>query len=414
MWPFSRRAEKRTSGDWLAFADLLGGSQTASGVTVTQQNVIEHPAVYRCLDLNSSTIGSFPVDCLVKRDKKRLPYREPLWLKQPNDEQNFNELLAEAVCSQDQYDSAFILKATDDSGHLVGLSVLDPNVVEMKRVDLGRGPVVVYDVMLASGKVRLAANEVLRIKAGLPIPGALRGVSPTVAARELIGAGLAARQFGANFFGSGATLSGVIETAKDMNEETANRLKEAFTKKHGGVSKSHAIGILSGGAKWVPLSVKPDESQNLQTIKQTDVQIAHLFGIPPNYVTDTDGVKGYVTGVYAQQRLWYQSGLYPRIRRNEMAFSSLLPGSAYIRLNVNAWLRMDPEQQTAFFAAGQQGEYLAIEEIRALLDMNPEPEGTVLKSVQWQHDGDPPPDGADTDTDNGPASAGSSVKEAGQ
>jgi phage portal protein BeeE len=113
-------------------------------------------------------------------------------------------------------------------------------------------------------------------------------------------------------------------------------------------------------------------------------------------------------------RLWYQSGLYPRIRRNELAFSSLLPGGAYIRLNVDSWMRMDPAERTAFYQQAQLGEWMTVNEIRALEDMNPLDGGDEpLHSVQWQEN-QPPPDAAGTDESPEPASAGSSVKEAGQ
>ncbi len=388
MWPFGPRKEARLGNPgWLAFDDLLYTGNTAAGVAVTQTTAIEHPAVYRCVDLNANTIGSFPVDCLVRRGEQRMPYPEPLWLKNPNDYQDFQGLVAEAQASQELYDSAFLLKAVNlATGHLEGLSVMDPAAVEMKRVQLkeGSAPVIVFDVRLRSGNLRLAATEVLHIKAGLPIPGALRGVSPVVAARETIGTGLAARQFGANFFGSGATLSGVIEIPGTMNAEQQDRLRDAFSKKHGGVSKSHAVGILSGGAQWKPMSVAPNESQHLETQRYTDVQIANLYGIPANYVTDIPGVKGYVTGLYQQQMLWYQTGLFPRITRNERAFSSLLPRPAYIRFNVNAWLRMDPEQRISLYREAQIGQWMTVNEIRALEDMNPLPDGDVpLLSVQW-------------------------------
>ena len=395
MWPFAKKTEQRDwASTWLSFGDLLG-TATASGVRVTQTNAIEHPAVYRCVDLNSQTIGSFPVDCMVKRGDNRLSYPEPAWLKHPNDYQDFNGLVAEMQASQELYDSAFLLKSSVGNT-LEGLSVLDPSAVEMKWLALEDGRrVIVYDVQLVTGKVRLAYNEVLHIKAGLPIPGALRGVSPTVAARETIGTGMAARQFGANFFGTGATLSGVIESPGQMTQEQAERLQEAFKKRHGGVSKSHAVGILAGGAQWKPLGVAPNESQFLETQKYTDATVAALFGIPAEYVSPggMEGAKGYVTGLYQRQMLWYQTGLFPRITRDERAFSSLLPRPAYIKFNVNSWLRMDPEQRVAFYQAGQLGEWLTPNEIRALEDMNPLEDGDEpLHSVQWQENAPEPPE----------------------
>ena len=71
-----------------------------------------------------------------------------------------------------------------------------------------------------------------------------------------------------------------------MTQEQADRLKEAFTKKHGGIDRSHAIGILSGGAAWTPLSVKPDEAQFLESRRYTAGEIANLYGVPVEFVGD--------------------------------------------------------------------------------------------------------------------------------
>jgi len=57
---------------------------------------------------------------------------------------------------------------------------------------------------------------------------------------------------------------------------------------------------------------------------------------------------------------------------------------------------MDPEQRVAFYQAGQLGEWLTINEIRALEDLNPLPGGDEpLHSVQWQENA--PPGGGATD-----------------
>jgi HK97 family phage portal protein len=183
-----------------------------------------------------------------------------------------------------------------------------------------------------------------------------------------------------------------------MTQEQADRLKEAFTKRHGGVSRSHAIGVLSGGAAWTPLSVRPDEAQFLETRRYSAAEIANLYGVPVELVGDggTQGAKGYVTGVAMRFRLWYLTGLLPRITRLETALSSCLPRPAYVKFNTNALLRMDPAERTAFYQAAQLGEWMSRNEIRALEDMDPVEGGDeFLHSVQWQENA--PPDGDDTD-----------------
>ncbi|MBU0631006.1 MAG: phage portal protein, partial [Candidatus Margulisbacteria bacterium] len=199
------------------------------------------------------------------------------------------------------------------------------------------------------------------------------------------GLGLAAEQYGAQYFGTGATLSGVLNLPEEPGPEAIQELRDQFKRRHGGISKSHAIGILTGGATWTPLSVKPEESQFLETRRFTDVQIAHGFGVPPEYVTEAEGVKGYVTGLYARQYTWMTTGINPRLVRLERKLSALLPGDDYIRFNRNAFLAMDPQERAQFYNQGLLGRWIVPNEIREKEDKDPLPGGDdPLWSVQWQ------------------------------
>ena len=387
MWPFSSMirdetvTEQRSAIDFSAFSDLLTPSY--SGVAVTQDNSVNLPAVYKCVSLNAETISSLPLDVFTKRGDTRLPYTKPLWLRNPNQYQTMSEFVAMTQTSLDLDGNAFWMKASvPGNGSLSALFVLAPAAV---TIELLNGELIYWVSQASGGPKPYGSNEVVHLR-GLTLPGAWRGLSPIGCARQTIGVGLAAEQFGAQFFGSGATLSGVIELPGQMNAEQAARLKADFTKKHGGVSKSHAVGVLTGGGQWKPLSVNPEEAQFLETRRYTATEIANLYGVPPELVTDsTQAAKGYVTALSMRLRLWYITGLLPRITRIETALSGLLPDPAYVRFNRNALLQMDPAERTAFYAAGQQGEWLLRNEIRALEDMNPLPGGDEpLHSVQWQ------------------------------
>ena len=423
MWPFSTLvrdsaiadgAEELRDNGFLAFRDRMLPSY--SGIAVDESNAVNLPAVYICWRLNSETVASLPIDVYAKRGEQRVEYTRPAWIDKPNDEQDWGQFIEQAQLSLEADGNAFMLKASDQAGRLAGLYNLAPEAVSVERLNVTYGPIV-YRVSLATGDQEMfPASAIVHIR-GLTPAGTLRGLSPIACARQTLGIGLAAEQYGAQFFGAGATLSGVIETPGQMTKEQADRLQESFTKKHGGISKSHAIGILAGGAAWKPLSVKPDEAQFLQTRKYTDVQLALMYGLPPEYVTEAEGAKGYVTGIYARQYMWLQTGINPRLIRVERALSALLPRPAYIKFNRNAFLAMDVEQRVAYYAAGQQGEWLTRNEIRALEDMNPIPGGSVpLKSVQWANNAPkpappPPPPEPDPQPVDEPAPAGSPVKE---
>jgi len=384
MWPFSSfirhkdEPEERSSDWYVAFKDLV--TPVHSGAVVDQDSALSLPAVYKCVDLNAATIAALPIDVYAKRGDTRVSYAEPAWLRDPNPFQTTAEFIAMTQVSLDLDGNAFWLKAVDPMGRLVGLSVIAPTAVQPDVRDGQR----VYFVSAQGGRQAYAATEIVHLR-GLVMPGGLRGLSPIECAKQTIGIGLSAEQYGGQFFGSGATLSGIIETPGQMTQEQAERLQVAFTKRHGGISKSHAIGVLSGGAAWKPLSVTPEEAQFLATRRYSAVEIANLYGVPPELVSDAEGAKGYVTALSQRMRMWYLTGLLPRITRIEDALSGLLPRPAYVKFNTNALLRMEPAERVQFYQAAQLGQWMSRNEIRALEDMNPLDGGDeMLKSVQWQ------------------------------
>jgi HK97 family phage portal protein len=372
------------TGDWFtAFRDLLEAHKTAAGVSVTQTTAMGLPAVYRCISLNADTIASTPIHTMRRVGGKRVSYPQPRWMESPNDWMDFSEFLGQMQASLEADGNAFALKATTSNGHLAGLFPLNPGAVQIERLPGGG---LAYDVAQEDGTaIRIYANEMLHIRGFTPA-GEVRGISPIAALKQTIGLGLAAQQFGAQFFSSGANLSGVIEIpGADPGEDVAERMNKSFTRKHGGLSKSHAIGVLFGGAKWVPISVKPEEAQFLETRKSNAAEIACAFGVPSWLVTDAEGAKGFVSGLYATMYMWLQIGINTRFVRIERALSPLLPDrAAYTKFNRNAFLAMDPTERAAFYEAGLRGKWLVPNEIREKEDMNALVGGDEpLKSVQW-------------------------------
>lgn len=378
MWPFSR-SEKRTLTDisqFTTFADVERGMRsgnTASGMSITEDSAMTLPVVHRCVQINCETVSSLPVDCFAKRPEGRVSYPTPRWLEKPNDEQDWGDFCAMGEYSYEVDGNIFLLKAsTETGGRLAGMYVLDPLRTTPRRIELGGRNVLTYDVAMDNGDVRTyPANAVIHMKGMVP-PGQLRGLAPIAQMRETLGVFAAAQEFGAAFFGNGATLSGVIEyPGARLDAAAVERLKADFMKKHGGVSKSHAIGVLTGGAAFKPLSVNPDEAQFLATMKFNAVQIAHIFGVPPHWVTDAEGAKGYVTSLMSNRLDWYQLGLLPRLIRWERAMSAEMTRPAYMKFNVRALLRGDAKEQTALMSSELQNAVRTRNEWRELLDLDP-------------------------------------------
>lgn len=372
-----------TTGDWfLAFRDALETNRTAAGVSVTQESALGLPAVYRCRSINADTVSSTPLDCMKKTDSGRASYPKPRWMESPNDMMEFGEFVGQMQDSLEADGNAYALRAVTSGGQLAGLYPLNPALVTPERLPSGR---LAYDIAQTNDvPTRVHANEMLHIRGFTPA-GEVRGISPIAALKQAIGLGLAAQKFGAQFFGNGANLSGLIEhPGPDPGEEKANRVKEAFSRKHGGLEKAQAVGILFGGAKWVPMSVKPEEAQFLETRKFNAVEIAAAYGVPSWLVTDAEGAKGYVTGLYATMYMWLLTGINPRFVRWERALTALLPPNVYAKFNRNSFLAMDPTERAEFYAAGLRDRWMVPNEAREKEDMDPmSGGGEPLWSVQW-------------------------------
>jgi HK97 family phage portal protein len=373
-----------TTGDWfVAFKDALEANRSLSGVSVTQETAMGLPAVYRCQSINADVVSTTPLGVFQRDGKNRVAYPKPRWLENPNDNMDEVGFVGQIQASLEADGNGFALKAVTSGGQLAGLFPLNPQCVRVERDANGRR---VYFVKQYGGEeATVYANEMFHVQGFTP-PGALRGISPIAALKQAIGLGLAAQQFGAQYFGSGATMTGVITMDKSLNPEQTDKLKEDFTRKHGGLSKSHAIGILTGGAQFTQLSVSPEESQFLETRKFNAVEIACAYGVPAWFVTEAEGAKGFVTGLYATMYMWLLTGINVRFVRLESALSALFPPrSAYVKFNRKAFLAMDPTERAEFYSKALIGRYMVPNECRGLEDMDPLPGGDdPLWSVQWQ------------------------------
>jgi HK97 family phage portal protein len=379
------RADAAT-GDWfVAFQDAIAANKSFAGVSVTQDSAHTLPAVYRCMSINSDTVSTMPVGAYRKVNGKSQVMPLPRWMESPNDDMDWGVYIGQMQSSLEADGNGFALRAVAPGGQLAGLYPLNPECVRVDRSP--EGGRVYYLKQYGGEEAEVRSNEMLHVQAYTPA-GALRGMSPISAMKQAIGLGLATQQYGAQFFGEGATLSGVIKTVGNMQLEQQEKMKETFKKRHGGISKSHAIGILTGGAEWVPLSVKPDEAQFLETRRFNAGEIACAFGVPAWLVTDVEGAKGYVSGLYATMYMWLLTGINVRLVRLERAHTRLLADkTAYVKFNRNAFLAMDPTERSAYYAGALAGRYMVPNEVRDKEDMDPLPGGDeALWSVQWGAD----------------------------
>jgi HK97 family phage portal protein len=346
-------------------------AMTAAGVQVTDETAMQLLAVSACVRILSDTVAGLPFDAVKAVGDVRSTIEPPPGIvsdpfggandsRFPTRRLGLSQLMVSLLLRGNAY---LLVQSRDRMYRPTRLRVLHPDRVRCTFNDAGER---VYEV----DRRPVDSGDVVHIL-GLSYPEAATGISVLSYARNAIGLGLAAEEFGARFFGSGAHMSGIIEVPGDLDKERARGLKEGFTASHAGLKNSHTVGVLSGGAQWKPISVTPEDAQFLGTRAAQNLDMAMLFGVPPHMLGQVDKTTSWGTGIEQQALGFLAYTLNPWIGRFEDAWSAMLPKPHTARFNVDGLLRTDAAGRYAVYSVARSAGILTPNEIRALENFPP-------------------------------------------
>lgn len=377
------RFERRTGGlgwlssqppvDWVRNA-FFTNDPIYSGKQVNEQSAMQVSAVYYCVGLICDAIASLPIQVFKEYPDGTTDYvKIPTWLRKPNYRMTPFDFWQRVFMSLLVNGNAYIFTLRNGNGDVVELWPIHPSWV---YVEPKQGST---DIVYQVNGIEMDATEILHVP-GLAMPGYLTGLSPLEAARQAIGISMVAEEFGARFWTQGAYMSGIIQATGKMNPDEAARLKNEFMKNHQGVANSHAVGVLTGGATWHPITITPEQSQFLQTRNFTKADIALFYRVPA-YRVDPAVTSSWGKGVEEQNYQLAQDTFAPWAARVEQAISTfLLPGFQQMRFNMDARMRAKLSERYQAYALGIQNSILSPDEARAKEGEPPIPNG---KGDQW-------------------------------
>jgi HK97 family phage portal protein len=358
---------------WGSGADFVTASE--AGVPVDESNAMKLNAVYASILLISDTISTLPVDCFIRRNGDRYPFRpQPAWVQKPDVDLLKSEHYQQVLVSLLLDGNSFTRIYRDSNGDVANLVVLDPTKVTVNRTERTRELYYVYN---EDGSRPIRKDEMIHITE-IRKAGADRGVSRVTELKDNLGLGLALQSFASRFFSQGAVTAGIIETASDLTAEQSKNLADNFNLRHKGSSKAHKVGILTGGAKFVRTGVNPDEAQMIDSQRFSVEQIARIFRIPPHMLGITTGGMSY-NSVEQQNINFVQHTLRSYIAKLEDAYGALLPQQAFLRFNIDGLLRGDFQTRMQGYSIGAQAGFLSTNDIRRFEDLRPVDGGDVYR-----------------------------------
>lgn len=346
---------------------------------VSTDSAMRLTSVFACLRLLSEAISTLPIDTFVREGGTRRAFRpRPDYLSfQPPQGSRIN-YLSQVMLSLLTDGNAFVATTRDEMGEPTDLFVLDPASVKVGKRGRTRG----YTVTDGGTEYPLDPDmDVMHIQ-GMTLPGEVRGISPIGYARDAIGLGLAAQQFGRAFFENGALPGAVLEAPNGMSEAAVKRWQQTWNGGHQGVGNAHRLGVLTEGAKFSKVSVNPNDSQFLETRQFQVPDVARIFGVPPHLIADASNSTSWGSGLAEQNVAFGQFSLRPWIERIEDAHNRLLTThglpDVFVKLNIDALLRSSTKDRYEAHALGITNGFKTINEARQDEDLPPLPDGDVF------------------------------------
>jgi HK97 family phage portal protein len=261
-------------------------------------------------------------------------------------------------------------------GEIVQLGLLDPNSVWVEL----RGQQIVYRVYLSNqDTTEFGPSDILHVKAmaGLP-PNDLRGLSPVTQARLALTLNANLQESARQYFANGSRPSGILQVAGPQTDYTIEQVREQWSSRHTGTENMHRIAVLSGDAKFTPVSFSADDSQFLQTRELSAREVARIFGIPSWRIDAEANTHRTYANVTQQNLLYVQHSLRVWLTRIERAFTGdpdLCIGGQYLRFDLDGLLRGDPDLRTTVYqrALGSKVApgWLSVNEVRELEGLEP-------------------------------------------
>ncbi|MER6533009.1 phage portal protein [Streptomyces sp900105755] len=405
---FRRGLERRTVTQFGDSSIPTNGSLaalTASGVPVNDQTAMKLIAVNACVRIISSAIAGRPLRSMQARDRVLVPVApapaivtDPFGgaasTRFPSRRAGLKQMAVSLLLRGNAY--AYVV-GRDYLQRPTRLMVLHPDRVRPTLEDDGA-----RSYTIDRQKVDNPA-DILHVT-GLCMPGAAEGMSVISYARNSIGLGLAAEEFGGKWFGNGAHLTGVIEMEANLDKPRARQMKESFEASHSGLPNAHAIGVLSGGAKWKPISVNAEDAQFLGTRAAANLDMAMLFGVPPHMLGQVDRTTSWGTGIEQQAigfRIWT---LDDWLGTFEDAWTTMLPRGQVAQLDTSSLERTDTAGRWSWYATARTIGGMTQNEIRAKENLTPVEGGDDINApLNSAHAGDAPPEETPPPDDKPPA-----------
>lgn len=376
-----RKMRRWFGGQGPTIQDVIRGSFDANGTLVNPRSVLSHPAVWRGVDLISTSIARVAFDVYQRNpDGSRTiaDTHDAHWLikHRPNEYYSRFQLFKTWAVNTLTHGDGYIWTRRE------GARPAELRLLESASTTfVQQGDEIIYHATDRFGNAyALDPSEVLHLRGlgtdgftGLPVTNVLAGA---------FGLGLTLQRYQNVFFDNGGRPSVAIKLPPEIDtREKIEEFREAWGKVHSGPANAFRPALLMPGAEITPMA-SDSAIEALANLREHDlVTIANCLGLPPHRIGAKSVSVSY--GSLEQENLSFLQDIDGWLVQAEQEMSLKLLRSDeqrthYVEGNREHLVMMDSETRANLQATQRRNGLISDEELRRRNNLPPPREGETF------------------------------------
>ena len=336
--------------DWSTWQTVLFSASRAK-VSVNWKTSQSIPAYFRAVTILSEQIASLPLSVYTKDEEGNISeaVNHPLYplinfRPDPNlDKFTFFETMVRQLFTGSSHykgGNALIHIMTDASGAIDRLHLVTGS---WEQFQAGNE----YFYYLHEHKESIPASDIIHLR--MYSEDGIMGKSVIDYQQDTLGRGIAEIRHGANFYGNGAQIGGVLETEQALNKEQRDIIEESWNRKYQGSDNSGKTALLSNGVKYRQTGKAVDQN-DINARKLTITDISNITGVPVTLLGQTETFNNSEL----LNRMFVQYTLRSWTKRIESEFNSkLFPrsqwGKTFVKFDLDGLLQGDTDSRARLY-----------------------------------------------------------------
>jgi HK97 family phage portal protein len=256
----------------------------------------------------------------------------------------------------------------DKLGYPVQIKPIHNDGVQVKRLPDGSLEYRYYGLVVPNKDVFHIRNQ--------SHAGSFMGLSPIEVCALTFGLNIAQMRFAESFFENSANPMGVIEVPGMLDTVETRKMLRGWLAAHQGINQANLPAILTEGAKFAPITISPADSQLLEALGFSALQIYGLiFRIPPHMLGMVEKSSSFGRGIEQQERNFLTNTLVGPLRRGADAMTSVHPPGQYVSFDTSERTRGTELERAQTASLMALAGFWCADDGRATFDMPPLPDG---------------------------------------